>query len=127
MIWYTKAAQQYAVALCCELPRTQVCVVLVDPYARPTTVNDFVTLASKHDEVETYSWNNRARIQFSNGSQIYFVPQSESAKGLRPNLLIVDDKIDALVLRDCFLHHEVPPLLQRPIERKGRQSAGGNK
>lgn len=127
MIWYTKAAQQYAVALCCELPRTQVCVVLVDPYTRPTIVNDFVTLASKHDDVKPHIWKNCAQIQFSNDSQIYFVPPSESAKGLRPNLLIVDDQIDALVLRDYFLHHEVPPLLQRPIERRGRQSEGGNK
>lgn len=125
MIWYTKAAQQYAVSLCCELPSTKVCVVVVDSYIRKTAIDDFVKLASERDEVTINEWSCHARILFSNGSEIYVIPPQESWRGLRMHLLIVDDQIDGIVLRDYFLHHEIPPLLQRPIEHN-EQYSGGN-
>ena len=126
MIWYTKAAQQYAVALCCELPATKVCVVVVDSYVRKTAIDEFAKLASERDEVTINEWCHRARIQFSNGSEIYIVPPAESWRGLRMHLLIVDDQIDGIVLRDYFLHNEIPSLLQRPIERNERYNVRDN-
>ena len=127
MIWYTKAAQQYAVALCCELPSTKCCVVIVDSYERKTAIDDFAKLASERDDVTINEWCHRARIQFSNGSEIYIVPPRESWSGLRMHLLIVDDQMDDIVLRDCFIHNEIPPLLQRPVERNERYNEGDNK
>lgn len=109
MIFLSNAALRYAVEICAEVPKYQVIVTaLVDK--RLKIQEDLIDLVNRLYISEVH-WiknsYNRAEIYLKNGSHITVVPASDSARGYREHLLIVDKDINPKVIKDVFIHKEI--------------------
>lgn len=102
MIYLTNSAVQYAVNICSELEGYKV-VIACD---RANATKLFETLLSITNGNDIYKVHDDG-LSFKNGSTIRFVPISESARGYKAHLLIVDAEIEDELLHQVLLPMEV--------------------
>lgn len=98
MIYLTDSAVQYAANICSELAGYKV-TIACDREKANQLIEKLLSIVSNDDITKVYS---KALI-FKNGSSIRFVPVSESARGAKAHLLIVDHKVKDELLYQVLL------------------------
>ena len=116
MIYMSNAALRYAVNICLELPRYK---VLICPELRSEWSDimdqlvDYIPSLNLNVHRILKSRTGDCRIEFTNRSTIRFVLASDSSRGYRANLVIVDSKIDEDIINTVLQPKEIIQYIEK--------------
>lgn len=116
MIYLSNAALKYAVDVCLELPTYKV-IVCPELRAKWDYILDQMVdyIPSKDINICRILKNKSGDyyISFTNGSIIRIVPASDSSRGYRANLVVVDNKVDEDIINTVLRPIEIKQLIEK--------------
>lgn len=116
MIYLSNAALRYAVDICLELPNYK--VVICPEYQTDWDdimgkITDYISLDNINVHKFVKNQSGDYYIEFTTGSIIRFVLASDSRRGYRANLVIVDSKIDEDIINAVLRPKEIIQLIEK--------------
>lgn len=120
MLDYSNAAINYAVLRCLEKPNFK--VLIATPKGEQALnqikrmIQDTGLPAIMTNEIIKF-FSNRT-ISFNNGSLITIVPASENIKANKCHLCIVDENLDATVLRSLYYPLETLYMMEKDMKKR---------
>ena len=106
MLYLSDAAIDYAVAMCTSNPRYKVIIAVSGVRKRHNVFNHIVGSVERSPGI-VVSGGILKLIEWQNGSTIRIVPCSNSSRGMRAHLVIVDNDADEDVVNTVFRRIEI--------------------
>ena len=120
MLYLSDAAIDYAVAMCTSNPRYKVIIAVSGVRKRHNVFNHIVGSVERSPGI-VVSGGILKLIEWQNGSTIRIVPCSNSSRGMRAHLVIVDNDADEDVVNTVFRRIEI----LEQIDRRQRHEVFG--
>lgn len=117
MLYYSKAALRYAFDRCLERERYKVGIATSHRHQAANILLDMIKNISPSEVQVLLLTKHNPCVRFSNGSEISFIPQNESARGRKLHLLIVDEDVESQFLQCVLRPMEILEYMERS-ERK---------
>lgn len=112
MLYLSDAAIDYAVAMCTSNPRYKVIIAVSGVRKRHNVFNHIVGSVERSPGI-VVSGGILKLIEWQNGSTIRIVPCSNSSRGMRAHLVIVDNDADEDVVNTVFRRIEILEQIDR--------------
>lgn len=116
MIYLSNAALRYAVNICLELPNYH---VIICPKSRNEWEDiidqlvDYIPSLGINVNKISKSKSGDCCIKFTTGSIIRFVLASDSSRGYKTNLVIVDSEVDEDIINTVLRPMEIKQLIEK--------------